>query len=339
MTDDGILEIADHDLDHLMPMHVVISHSGHIVRVGPTLAKFRPEIPFVGARFLEVFRVRRPSLPAGQMADLAALSGRRLQLEIRDSHRTGLRGMLVPLKGQQAFIVNLSFGIATLARLDRFNLSSSDFAPTDHTIEILYLQEAKSIVEAEYRRLTSILKLSKSEAERRALTDPLTGLGNRAAMEADLSRLIVQRRDFSLIHLDLDLFKAVNDTLGHAAGDAVLVETARRLRQTLRDADFVNRVGGDEFVILAEGLKDRARLDDLCHTIIRNLERPIPFKGELCRISGSIGYAVSYDYPDPEMKTMMAHADTALYAAKRAGRGRAVGYSGDLPPLSDQAAE
>ena len=339
MKSGKVLQLPESALDHLMPMHLVVGPTGHITRVGPTFAKLRPETDFIGARLLEVFHIRRPAVTGGRVEDLRKIAGRRLQLEMRDAERTPLPGILVELGGSRSFLLNLSFGVAVLSRLDRFDLSSSDFAPTDQTFEILYLQEAKSIVEAEYRRLTALLKTSKDAAEMRAMTDPLTGLGNRAAMEAWLDELTTSQAVFSLIHLDLDLFKQVNDTHGHAAGDAVLCTVAERLHSALRDTDHINRVGGDEFVILVNGLHDKKRIDGLGADIIRKLERPIPVDGAKCKISGSIGYTVSTFYDAPDAARMLADSDTALYAAKRAGRGRTVAFSPDLGSLGEIAAE
>lgn len=333
MSVTGFLKLPMAELDRLMPMHLVVSPTGHIDRVGPTLAKMRPTQTLVGARLLEVFYLRRPEVYDGSAADLRALAGRPLQLEFRDGPRTPLRGILAQIDSSEALFLNLTFGIAALAALDNYALSNSDFAATDLTFELLYLQEAKMVVEAEYQRLTARLETSKNEAEARALTDPLTGLGNRAAMERRLGALIRDRRVFTLMHLDLDLFKQVNDGMGHAAGDTVLRAVSERLRATLRETDVITRVGGDEFVLLLDGLKDRARLDSLCKAIIARIEEPVPFAAEECRISASIGYTISTRYARPQADIMLAHSDTALYAAKRGGRGRATAFSSDLPPM------
>lgn len=122
------------------------------------------------------------------------------------------------------------------------------------------------------------------------------------------------------MHVDLDFFKAINDTLGHPAGDHVLQQVARILVDETRDQDTVARVGGDEFVLVLEGIGDAERLDRIARRIISRLEEPIPFEGQACRISGSIGTSLSTLYPTPDPDQMMTDADLALYTSKRQGR-------------------
>ncbi len=126
----------------------------------------------------------------------------------------------------------------------------------------------------------------------------------------------------------LDFFKSINDTLGHAAGDHVLAETANILREETRKFDTVARVGGDEFVMILRGGNDADRVARIGARIISELERPILFEGQPCRISGSIGATLSDTYAVPDADRMHADADEALYAAKQAGRNRVAGYPG-----------
>jgi GGDEF domain-containing protein len=126
----------------------------------------------------------------------------------------------------------------------RYGLTVADFAATDLTIEMLYLVEAKSAVMEELRHLNLRLHGAKAAAEEQALSDTLTGLCNRRALDLGLGALVQQGQTFGLMHLDLDYFKQVNDTHGHAAGDAVLRQVALVLREETRASDLVARVGG-----------------------------------------------------------------------------------------------
>jgi diguanylate cyclase (GGDEF)-like protein len=128
---------------------------------------------------------------------------------------------------------------------------------------------------------------------------------------------------FSLLHVDLDYFKAVNDTFGHAAGDQVLTEVARILERETRNNDFIARLGGDEFVIVCRNMLDRRRLLSLARRIIVALEAPIDVAGATCRVSVSIGIATSDLYERPDAAQMLRDADIALYMSKDAGRSRA----------------
>ena len=311
-------------LARLMPMSVALNAAGQIASIGPTLAKLLPEPLPIGQAFDGVFSLRNPP-GVFCLGDLLDRAGERLHLSLGSAQ---LRGIAVPLVGGGA-LINLSFGIGVMEAVRQHSLTDADFAATDLAVELLFLVEVKTAVMEELRSLNLRLQGAKVVAEEQALTDTLTGLRNRRALDFDLAAMIGQGISFGLMHLDLDYFKQVNDTFGHAAGDHVLREVAAVLRAETRATDTVARVGGDEFVILLPGLPDRARLTQIARRIIESLTQPIDFEGETCRISGSIGLTVStfYDPPDPER--MLGDADLALYASKKAGRGRAQFYASD----------
>ncbi|WP_425044278.1 diguanylate cyclase domain-containing protein [Primorskyibacter sp. S87] len=305
-------------MDQFCPMYVLLDETGHIVQAGPTLKKLRPAAQMQGQRFMEVFELLRPRSVAS-MSDLMTVSGAKLHLQFRDVPRTALKGLIVPLDGGGA-VLNLSFGISILDAVRDYDLNSADFAATDLAIELLYLVEAKSAAMEASRSLNQRLQGAMIAAEEQAYTDTLTGLKNRRAMDHVLERLISGGARFSLMHLDLDYFKAVNDTLGHAAGDRVLQEVAHAMVEMTRDRDTVVRIGGDEFVLIFDQLQDRDRLDSIAQRLISRLEEPIPFDGQLCRVSASIGTVLSGDLVSPDGPGLLHAADMALYQAKRAGR-------------------
>ena len=318
-------------LDTLCPMHAVLNATGHVVHAGPSFAKVFPDAPPQGRRFLELLELKRPKL--GQsMTDLRRAGGAKLHFQLRDEPRTDLKGVLVALPKEDGLgpkggaIVNLSFGISVMEAVRDFTLTSADFAATDLAIEMLYLIEAKSAAMEASRKLNLRLQGAKIAAEEQAFTDTLTGLKNRRAMHPVLDRLMETERDFVLMNLDLDFFKSVNDTLGHAAGDHVLQRVARRMVSETRGEDTIIRTGGDEFVLIFAGLTDRDRVAEIAGRLIARLERPIPFGDEECRVSASIGASLSCDYAKVDLDQMMQDADLALYAAKDQGRGRHVIY-------------
>lgn len=328
-------------LDVLCPMHLTLDRTGHIDHVGPTLAKLRPGEVIVGERFLEVFELRRPQAVT-RMSDLMALAGNKLHLRFRDAPRTGLKGVLVPAPGGGGgAVIDLSFGISVVDAVRDHALTAADFAHTDLTIEMLYLVEAKSAAMEASRKLNQRLQGAKIAAEEQAFTDTLTGLKNRRAMDHVLARVAENGGRFALMHLDLDFFKAVNDTQGHAAGDHVLQEVARILVEETRREDTVARIGGDEFMLLFADRMTRRRLEDISRRLIARLERPIVHGEAECRISASIGIAMSEDYPDLDIARMQEDADIALYASKHNGRAchtfydislRNAPYVGAAPP-------
>ena len=156
--------------------------------------------------------------------------------------------------------------------------------------------------------------------------DGLTSLANRALLLEHLTRAIARSRrraqpGFAVMLLDLDRFKHVNDTMGHLAGDALLVEVARRLQGCLREADMAARLGGDEFAILVDGVTDRSDVTRLADRIQRALSAPYHIEGKEVLTSASIGIALMenrYQRPDE----LLRDADVAMYRAKETGRAR-----------------
>jgi diguanylate cyclase (GGDEF)-like protein len=144
--------------------------------------------------------------------------------------------------------------------------------------------------------------------------DPLTGLPNRRKFVARLKAELSQPPDCVILFCDLDRFKAVNDQLGHEAGDALLVESAQRLRACVRESDMVSRFGGDEFLILLHH-PSPAEVETICDRIAETLSRPFDLQAERMTIGASIGIADSAGTTDPE--DLIKRADAAMYAAKR----------------------
>jgi len=146
----------------------------------------------------------------------------------------------------------------------------------------------------------------------RAVTDELTGLPNRAGLLEHLNSMVGSGA--TVVFCDLNGFKAVNDTLGHEAGDAVLVQTARRLKRTVRGEDFVARLGGDEFVIVVPPDAD-ASFEGLARRLLRAIEQPMVLPGGVAATVGmSIGEAILG--PGQDAATVLTAADAAMYKMK-----------------------
>lgn len=304
-------------LARLMPMHLALDGHGRILSVGPTLARVAGT-GMEGEPFLSRFALRGVR-GAFRAADLPGQA--RLHLVLRDRPDIAFRGQAVPLGPGKGALVNLSFGIGVVEAVQRFDLTEADFAPTDLTVELLYLYEAKTAVLDELRALNQRLQGDKVVAEGQAQTDALTGLGNRRALEAALDAMA---RPFALVALDLDGFKAVNDGLGHAAGDHVLATVARRLEGACRTGDAVLRLGGDEFVLLLPGMARADAVLRRMRRVIAAVAKPIPWEGAAARIGVSAGVILAGEGGQPPADALLPCADAALYAAKRAGKGRAV---------------
>lgn len=162
--------------------------------------------------------------------------------------------------------------------------------------------------------------------ERLAHHDQLTGLPNRMRFSQRLGEAVTAARagaDGAVLLLDLDLFKRVNDTLGHQAGDDLLTQVARRLRQTVRSDDSVARLGGDEFAIVLAAVRGPDEARSAAERILATIRQPFPIGGQPVTISGSIGIVLLHaDAPSADV--VMRQVDTAMYRAKRGRLGLAV---------------
>jgi diguanylate cyclase (GGDEF)-like protein/PAS domain S-box-containing protein len=170
----------------------------------------------------------------------------------------------------------------------------------------------------------SAIKKAEKELEQLAYFDVLTGLPNRALFDDRLRRAIaeatVSHKCLAVMYVDLDKFKEVNDTHGHATGDALLRQVARRLVGALRASDTVCRLGGDEFTVILPEVRDKRSAEDVAGKMVELLGQPFDVEGLDINIGGSIGVAL---YPDKgaDAETIKKNADVAMYTAKENGRG------------------
>ncbi|QEN08907.1 bifunctional diguanylate cyclase/phosphodiesterase [Oceanispirochaeta crateris] len=171
-----------------------------------------------------------------------------------------------------------------------------------------------------------------------AYHDKLTELGNRDLFNTDIQNFFNLFKTHpgirgALLFLDLDGFKQVNDTLGHQAGDKLLISTAKRLRNLMRESDMIYRFGGDEFVILITSLKQQSDAVVICNKILRAIQRPFNFdkKGQTHRVNigVSIGVALLPEH-GRDRETITRHADLAMYSSKEGGKNRYTIFSQDL---------
>jgi diguanylate cyclase (GGDEF)-like protein/PAS domain S-box-containing protein len=171
--------------------------------------------------------------------------------------------------------------------------------------------------------------------ERQALHDPLTKLPNRLLLmdraNQALARLYRSNGPIALLFIDLDGLKAINDSLGHAVGDLLLVSVAERLASTLRDSDTVARLGGDEFVILAEDLESDEEALAVAERVLLGLEEPFDVGAIEVGMFASVGVSISRD-PGADPEDLLREADVAMYRAKRAGGHRLELFDGELRP-------
>jgi len=185
-------------------------------------------------------------------------------------------------------------------------------------------------------------KRMQDDMRHRAMHDTLTNLPNRGmfmeALDRTLKRSKRRQNRISVLFIDLDRFKVINDTLGHQAGDQLLTAVAERLRSAVRDSDLVARLGGDEFVVLIEDHAGPEEVMIVAQKILQMLDRPVLIEWREVHISCSIGIA---SYPDDgeEVDVLMKNADIAMYQAKERGRNNFQFYSPELNKLTLQRLE
>lgn len=227
----------------------------------------------------------------------------------------------------------------------------------DHKGELMYVTTRISVVEADDDASLAIVcrdKTSQINAEAtlraQATRDALTGLPNRALLVEHLERTLARATRGlgglpAVMFLDLDGFKAVNDGLGHEAGDELLVEVGQRLLECVRNTDVVARFGGDEFVILLENVSDLEIATTIANRILERVEEPVALSSGIGNVGTSIGITLATS-ADIEVEALLGEADTAMYRAKQLGKRRHQVYDAELraraaarQQLRDQIAE
>lgn len=198
----------------------------------------------------------------------------------------------------------------------------------ERILQTTYLphMDAQGAVVGLYILANDVTELKRQQMQLDALAreDALTGLPNRRSFEEHMRDAMARSRrsglPLALMFLDVDYFKTINDSLGHAAGDAVLREFGRRLRQSVRETDMAARYAGDEFVILLEAVSGAAEAQTVAGKVLAAVRPVFELPGRTLQVTTSIGVAMSQ--PEEEFAALMARADTALYMAKKEGRNR-----------------
>lgn len=205
--------------------------------------------------------------------------------------------------------------------------------PVDGNDEIAQLAAGFNRMIAELERRNQIARRAESKLQEQARTDSLTGLPNRRylgeRLELELTRSLQEKWIVGLLYIDLDGFKLVNDSLGHGVGDQLLCEVANRLKSRARGTDTLARVGGDEFTVILTGLESDEDAIVAANSFIQGLSRPFVIDGNEMTIGASVGITTRHPSAgeDPDL---LKQADSAMYAAKRNGKNRAVFFSPEL---------
>jgi diguanylate cyclase (GGDEF)-like protein len=248
-----------------------------------------------------IVRVGAPDDPSSQMLERRGVS----------------EAMVALLRGESRMIGSLMVG----GHLDAHAFDERDLKlfRTLATRTTVILENSR--MERSIARLTEL----QEQLTHQAYHDSLTDLANRTLfgqhIDLALRRSAEGSSSVAVIFLDIDDFKGINDTLGHAAGDALLVEVAARIRSCLRRPDTAARLGGDEFALLIEGVDSAVEAEHVARRVLETLRRQFVVSGNPITVRASLGIAVA-DSIDDNATSLMRHADVAMYAAKGSGRDR-----------------
>jgi len=210
---------------------------------------------------------------------------------------------------------------------------------------LLFFSPAGYRADTMFQQLAEILSstisqfLQRKTAEQRlmhaSLHDALTGLPNRVYLTHQLEEAVKVGRACAVLYVDLDRYKLINDSLGHSVGDQVLIEVARRLRESIRRTDVAGRIGGDEFILLLMDLRQREEIESIARKVLAAVERPFVLMNRAHFLSASIGAAVSPD-DGRDAQHLIRSADSAMYRAKADGRNAIRFFAGEHSDARDQ---
>ncbi|MPZ41830.1 MAG: EAL domain-containing protein [Betaproteobacteria bacterium] len=229
--------------------------------------------------------------------------------------------------------IHIVFRLKVLDPIKALIAASEKVGRGQHTlVEVKSMDEFGMLGKA-FNAMAEEVRQEQAKLYRQANFDTLTGLPNRMMaldrLDQAIHRSKRSRQRFALFFIDLDDFKSVNDSLGHAVGDELLVSTGNRVRAILRDADTVARLGGDEFLVLAPDIDNEVQVEEIAERLIRAISEPQMLGGRKVVARCSIGIAIFPDNGNGLVK-LMANADNAMYQAKAMGQGSAIFFTEEM---------
>ena len=328
--DDQRFALSASLVDVAFPFHMVLDRDMRITQAGPSIQRLHRD-PMVGCAFSELFEVSTPKIGTSFKAFVARP---RALFLLRSLTKPGLllRGQVLHDPGTQCLVFVGSPWLTQTSAFASLGLTLTDFAASDAVVDYVLLLQHQSSSLTEAKDLAERLHQTAQQLTHQAFHDALTGLPNRAMLLDHLRRslepAVGNARHITVLMLDLDGFKAVNDSYGHPAGDAVLAIIGKRLRAISREGDIVARFGGDEFALVLEPSGSRSDLDastadEVAKRVLRVLAEPIPLPScpaITVPLSASIGIAHAHGTESAE--DILRNADLAMYSAKAHGKSR-----------------
>ena len=255
---------------------------------------------------------------------------------LHDEFRRQLTAQLLLWSALVLFLsaaIHVVFRLKVLRPIQALIGASQKVGRGEHTrVEVKSTDELGVLARA-FNAMADEVRQEQEKLYRQANFDTLTGLPNRMMaldrINQAINRARRTRQRFALFFIDLDDFKNVNDSLGHAVGDELLVATGARVRAALRDADTVARLGGDEFLVLAPDVAAELQVEEIAERLIRAISEPQMLSGRKVVARCSVGIAIFPDNGD-SLEKLMANADNAMYQAKSMGQGSAIFFTEEM---------
>ncbi|MEM9341628.1 MAG: EAL domain-containing protein [Pseudomonadota bacterium] len=315
------------DLNLIFPFGILVGPDGVILGFGASMEKLPGMTTALGKQVFDALHFTKPRLIDREKL-LQDVLGKRITCEVSDPN--GLKpvaffGMAfnVTMAGTHHVLLMLTPGVNARTLVEDRGLSTTDFGAADGSADLLLLLAMQEEMVADGKKKSARLEAARDEAERLANHDALTGLPNRRALMRELARCLSEG-PLSVMHVDLDHFKEINDTFGHAAGDAALRHAAEGLRTVVGEGALCARIGGDEFVAILEGEVPQDQLEVMANVVVTALSRPFDFRGAEITAGASVGMAQTTVGDGQSPDDVLHSADLALYEAKRGGRGHAL---------------
>ncbi|HUL91191.1 MAG TPA: EAL domain-containing protein [Burkholderiales bacterium] len=282
----------------------------------------------------ELIKLQFPITYEGRLLGhfLVGLSREAVQSEFR-------RQLMIKMLVLAAVVVFLSLAIYAVFRFNILNpiqrliAASRDVGRGQHAVVQVKSSDEMGLLATAFNAMAEGIKREQAQLHHQANFDTLTGLPNRLmafdriGMEISRAKRSAQR--FAVLFIDLDDFKSVNDSLGHAVGDRLLVAIGARLQEAMRDADTVARLGGDEFLVLASDIRSEMQVEKIAERLLDAVAEPQELSGRKVVAQCSIGIAV---YPDngEDVESLLANADNAMYQAKATQQGTATFFTEEM---------
>jgi diguanylate cyclase (GGDEF)-like protein len=263
---------------------------------------------------------------------LVGISRQSLQSEFR-------RQLLIQILVLTALVLFLSAAIHAVFRFNvlfpirKLIAASQKVGRGQYTLVEVKSTDELGLLARAFNAMIEDIRREQANLHRQANFDVLTGLPNRMMaldrISQEINRARRSRQRFAMFFIDLDNFKNVNDSLGHAVGDDLLIATGARVRATLRDADTVARLGGDEFLVLAPDVSSETQVEEIAERLIAAISEPQDLNGRKVVARCSVGIALFPENGD-SVQTLMANADNAMYQAKATGQGSAIFFTEEM---------